>query len=204
MNMVTIRDRQYPLGNASVLTLSPLLSAMGASPDQSDKIAAMGKDEAQSYGEQALKRLSEPFRHYQIAFSLSRLFPDIPDEILKYEVYSIGDRRYEDFTLELELDELALLINTAIAGYQPPSKTGASTSPTESDAPATSTIDINPPAAITPETTPTAPVLTAEDVAVLEDLTEDAIAEIRKQDGYLSVLKAIGVSEALFNYIKAS
>lgn len=204
MSTITIRGQQHSLGKASVMVLSPLLSAMGVTEDDSGNLAAMSEDDREQYGRNLLKRLAEPTRHYQIAFTLARLYPTIPDDILSYRVWNEGGRRYEDFTLDLEVEELALLIQTAMAQFAaeptPISEPTPKAKPQE--VPVTKTKAKAIPAAIKPEILPAQPKLTGAELSTLEGLTDEAVAQLRGMATYLPILESAGVTKNLFEFLK--
>jgi hypothetical protein len=214
MATVAIRGNDYEMAKASVLALSPLLSAMGVTEDDSAKLATLSEKDREKYGQKLLKRLSEPTRHYQIAFSLARLFPTIPDDILSYRQWwnEDGDRLNLDFTLDLEVEELALLIQAAIAEFvSPQQEAPAPTPPAQRSkpagfAPATPPAKPKtPPPVIRPETLP-APIhtaLTAAELETFEGLTEEGLTQLRNLPSYLPLLESSGVTENLYNYIHA-
>jgi hypothetical protein len=208
---VTIRGQQHSLGMASVMVLSPLLSAMGVTEDDSGNIAAMSETDREAYGRSLLKRLAEPTRHYQIAFSLARLFPTVPDELLSYRVWNEGGRRYEDFTLNLDVEELALLIQTAMAQFAaeptlPPAVAAPEPSPKPSPrgfAPEVPTGKPKAiPAAIKPEILPARPTLTGAELATLEGLPDETVGQLRGMTTYSPILESFGVTESLFEFLK--
>lgn len=204
------------MSNASVMTLSPLLAAMGTNAEDSANLTKMDKAQRQSYGEKVLARLGEPFRHYQIAFSLSRLFPDVPKNILSYSVWSEGDRRYEDFTLDLTVEELCEMILAATAEYgksKPAAGKPATTRPKAkgfgSEPISTVSVPektIAPPAIITPEALPpVAPTtLTPDDAQKLVELSSETMDAIAKEESWNQLMGALGVSKTLFNHIKSA
>jgi hypothetical protein len=211
MSTVTIRGQQHSLGMASVMVLSPLLSAMGVTEDDSGNIAAMSETDREAYGRSLLKRLAEPTRHYQIAFSLARLFPTVPDELLSYRVWNEGGRRYEDFTLNLDVEELALLIQTAMAQFAaeptpPPAVAVPEPSPKSSPrgfAPEVPTGKPKAiPAAIKPEILPARPTLTGAELATLEGLPSETVGQLRGMTTYSPILESFGVTESLFEFLK--
>jgi hypothetical protein len=203
---ITIRGQQHSLGKASVMVLSPLLSAMGVTEDDSGNLAAMSEDDREQYGRNLLKRLAEPTRHYQIAFTLARLYPTVPDDILSYRVWNEGGRRYEDFTLDLEVEELALLIQTAMAQFAAEPAPIAEPTPKAKPQGFASEVPVAKPKAIPsvikPEVLPARPTLTGAELATLEGLTDEAVGQLRGMATYLPILESAGVTESLFNFLK--
>ena len=209
-NTVTIRGQQHSLGKASVMVLSPLLSAMGVTEDDSGNLAAMSEDDREAYGRSLLKRLAEPTRHYQIAFTLARLYPTVPDDILSYRVWNEGGKRFEDFTLDLEVEELALMIQTAMAQFAASDESTLVEAPAPTpkpkpqgfapEVPVAKAKAI--PAAIRPEVLPARPTLTGAELATLEGLTDEAVGQLRGMATYLPILESAGVTENLFDFLK--
>lgn len=209
MTTVTIRGQQHSLGKASVMVLSPLLSAMGVTEDDSGNLAAMSEDDREQYGRNLLKRLAEPTRHYQIAFTLARLYPTVPDDILSYRVWNEGGRRYEDFTLDLEVEELALMIQAAMAQFAavdepiaPAPKPKAQGFAPVPEVPAAKAKPKPIPPAIKPEVLPAKPKLTGAELTTLEGLTDETVAQLRGMTTYLPILESAGVTENLFDFLK--
>jgi hypothetical protein len=195
------------------MVLSPLLSAMGVPEDDSGNIAAMSEDDREQYGRSLLKRLAEPTRHYQIAFTLARLFPTVPDDILSYRVWNEGGRRYEDFTLDLEVEELALMIQSAmtqfaaveptpIAEPEPLPKPAPKPQGFAPDVPVGKGKAKAIPAAIKPEVLTARPTLTRAELDTLEGLADDTVGQLRAMPTYSPVLESFGVTESLFEFLK--
>lgn len=211
MSTVTIRGQQHFLGKASVMVLSPLLSAMGVTEDDSGNLAAMSEDDREAYGRSLLKRLAEPTRHYQIAFTLARLYPTVPDDILSYRVWNEGGRRFEDFTLDLEVEELALMIQTAMAQFAAePTPVAPIDAPAPTPKPkaqgfAPEVPVAKPkaiPVAIKPEVLPARPTLTGAELDTLEGLDGETIAQLRGLPTYLPIFEGSRITRNLFEFLK--
>jgi hypothetical protein len=208
MSTITIRGQQHSLGKASVMVLSPLLSAMGVTEDDSGNLAAMSEDDREQYGRNLLKRLAEPTRHYQIAFTLAQLYPTVPRDIVSYQVWSDGEGRYEiTFKLNLEVEELALMIQTAMAQFAAVDEPVApaptpKTKPQEfaPEVPVAKAKAI--PAVIKPEVLPPRPTLTGAELSTLEGLTDEAVGQLRGMASYLPILESAGVTKNLFDFLK--
>lgn len=190
MAKVQLRGVDYPVGVVNTSVLIPLFDVMGLTQGSLAEIQSM---DAGTYSEKVLKRLAEPSRHYQIAFSLSQVFPSIPEEILRYQVSYEGDRRYVDIALALNEEEITLLMMTAVQALSKTKKPKVASpkrlTPLQ-EAQALPDAQKKTPAAIKPEDVPPeveTPVdevpLSSEDASAIAGLSDEALAYLAKKLG---------------------
>lgn len=214
---VAIAGKEYEV-RATLLKMLPFLKAVGGNTEEARGMSEASPEERQAYAEKILSLLEDPANHYPIAFSLAKILPDVPADLLDV-------RGPSDYTLELDIPEI---LQAYLAGMQAIAEQQRSqperwqvsveqgnkpeprTQPQgfAQDRPTVPPTKPEPaPKVIMPEVVPAVPsalaALTPEDAEMLMRLSDGQTAEIKQSPTYTNWMQAIGVSEALYKLIKS-